>query len=66
LFYEPGTATRRAVAEIYNMMELSPLVQESESSGRGGVAAASHVAPIDASAPAGGHAVPAQTATRRS
>jgi len=66
LFYEPGTATRRAVAEIYTMMELPPLVQESESSGRDGVAAASHLAPIDASAPAGGHAVPAQTATRRS
>jgi len=34
LFYKPGTATARAVAELYDVMELSPLAQPSPVVGR--------------------------------
>jgi CDP-glycerol glycerophosphotransferase (TagB/SpsB family) len=34
LFYKPGTATARAVAELYDVMELSPLAQPSPAVGR--------------------------------
>jgi hypothetical protein len=34
LFYKPGTATARAVAELYDVMELSPLTHASPAVGR--------------------------------
>jgi CDP-Glycerol:Poly(glycerophosphate) glycerophosphotransferase len=34
LFYKPGTATARAVAELYDVMELSPLTEPSPAVGR--------------------------------
>jgi hypothetical protein len=63
LFYEPGTATGRAVSEIYEMMDLSPLVRESET--RGHVRAGNPTG-VDAAAPAGADGIPARTATRQS